>query len=123
MLAPHHREDAELGEVGRAAHDLDGARELLGGKPEFGGELRPDLALGQASASTSPAKKGTPSSEPWSGCVASSGWGIRPKTVFVSLKMPAIARAEPLAFDASFSDPSGAQYRNATRPSPSSRSS
>src|SRR5215467_15074049 len=126
MLRPHHREDAELGEVGRAAHDLHRARIFLGAKPEFDGEFRADFglglwALGQASASQSPAKNGTPSSEPCSGWVASSGCGISPSTVLVSLKMPAMLRAEPLALDASSSAPFGAQYRKATRPSPSKR--
>src|SRR6185437_10060386 len=126
MLRPHHREDAELSEVGGAAHDLHRARIFLGAEAEFGGKRGTDFALrlragAQFSASTRPAKKGTPSSEPCSGCVASSGCGISPSTVLVSLKMPAMLRAEPLALDASSSAPLGAQYRNATRPSPSRR--
>ena len=96
MLAPHHREDAELGEVGRAAEDRHRARIFLGAEAVFGGKRGADRSLGQVSASTRPAKNGTPSIEPCSGCVASSGCGIRPSTVLVSLKMPAMLRAEPL---------------------------
>ncbi len=48
MLAPHHRENAQFGEVGRAAQDLLDALELLGQQPQFlsgfyggkGGDLR-----------------------------------------------------------------------------------
>src|SRR6185437_2985318 len=78
MLRPHHREDAELGEVGRAAHDLHRARIFLGAEAEFGSKRGADLSFGQFSASTKPAKNGTPSSEPCRGCVASSGCGISP---------------------------------------------
>jgi hypothetical protein len=35
MLAPHHGEDAELGEVRRAAEDLFDALELVGRMPCF----------------------------------------------------------------------------------------
>src|ERR1700742_592340 len=109
MLRPHHREDAELGEVGCAAHDLHRARIFLGAEAELGGEGRADFALGQFSASTKPAKNGTPSSEPCSGWVASSEGGIGPSTVLVSLKMPAMLRAEPLELCFSSSAPSGPQ--------------
>jgi len=48
------------------------------------------------SAPTNPPKNACPSVPPSSGSVAFSGCGISPRIVRVSLKMPAIARAEPL---------------------------
>ena len=57
------------------------------------------------SALTSPSKKAWPSVRPSSGSLAFSGCGIRPRTVRVSLKMPAIARAEPLKFASSLLSP------------------
>ncbi len=61
------------------------------------------------SAFARPAKKAWPSVPPRSGSVAFSGCGIKPSTVRLSLKMPAIARAEPLKFSVSSRLPSAAQ--------------
>jgi hypothetical protein len=173
MLAPHHRENPELGHVRRAPEDRDDALELLGSQPVLGGELRRDVApavqepqsaspsppagreervgvrgagtatglfltnvrlappspllpqaggeekisrkcWGEISAKsvmiyckalTSPSKKAWPSVRPSSGSLAFSGCGIRPRMVRVSLKMPAIARAEPLKLAPSLLSP------------------
>src|SRR5271169_1223780 len=56
MLAPHHREDAELGQVRRATHDGDRAREFLGCEPVLAHDLRGDVGA-LAHAATSPANK------------------------------------------------------------------
>src|SRR5215469_1456058 len=110
VLAPHHREYAELGDVGRAAEKLDRALEFLVGQPvlgrEGGGDVTPVVHW---SALTNPSKKARPSVPPSAGSVAFSGCGISPSTVRVSLKIPAIARAEPLKLSSSRSSPFGPQ--------------
>ncbi len=44
MLGPHHREDAELGEIGLAAHRDEHALIFFGGQPVLGDDLGGDLA-------------------------------------------------------------------------------
>ena len=60
-------------------------------------------------APTRPSNKPCPSVPPKSGSVAFSGCGISPSTVRLSLKMPAIARVEPLTLSLSASSPAGLQ--------------
>src|SRR6266851_3756724 len=60
-------------------------------------------------ALTRPSKNALPSVPPNSGSVAFSGCGIRPRMVRLSLKMPAMARAEPLKLSRSVSAPDGPQ--------------
>src|SRR5258707_10655271 len=103
---------------GRGGSGCDGAAPLpREGERKGEGEIR-ELptgetlrysAVAQASASTSPSKSALPSVQPCSSSLASSGWGIRPSTVLVSLKMPAMLRAEPLALSSSVIMPSSRQ--------------
>ena len=110
VLAPHHREDAEFGQVGRAAQDRDRALKLVLRQPMLGGDVRRDVAAAfHDKALARPSKKAVPSVPPSSGSVAFSGCGISPRTVRLALKMPAMARAEPLKFAASSRLPSAAQ--------------
>ncbi len=113
VLAPHDRKDAELDAVRRAAENCHDAREFLGRQPVLGRQFRSDRAgvvdSVHASAPASPAKNALPSVPPSSGSAAFSGCGISPSTVRPSLKMPAIARAEPLMLCASSHRPSGPQ--------------
>ena len=46
MLAPHHAEDAEFGEVGVAAQNFLRARVFVGGKTVLGRDLRRDFNFG-----------------------------------------------------------------------------
>src|SRR6266576_366546 len=110
MLAPHRRENAELGHVRCPSQDCDGALELLFREPEFLGERSGDVApTTHCNAPINPVKNALPSVLPSSGSVAFSGCGIRPRIVRLSLRMPAIARAEPLKFCASERPPSDPQ--------------
>src|SRR5690348_14340639 len=114
VLRPHHRKDAELGEIRRAAHDAAGALEFVLGKAEL-----PRLVEGRrgfragvrthAKASASEAKKPWPPVEPSSGSVAFSGCGINPRTLRPSFRIPAIARAEPLSLASSTISPASLQ--------------
>src|SRR5206468_10767620 len=110
VLAPHRRENAELGHVRRMSEDRDGALELLLRQPEFASEGGGDVApVIHCNALTMPSKNALPSVLPSNGSVAFSGCGISPRIVRLSLRMPAIARAEPLKFTASERSPSGPQ--------------
>src|SRR6185312_11595062 len=108
MLAPHHGEDAELGEVGRAPEDDDRAHVFVGSQPMLGDDVWRDHAHAP-SAPAMPSNRALPSIPPRSSSVASSGCGIRPSTVFASLKMPAMWRADPLWLSSSVSSPAGEQ--------------
>ncbi len=92
MLAPHHRENAELGQARLAPHDFYGAGVFVGREAVLGDDLRRN----HASASAMPLKKPMPSVLPRSASVASSGCGIRPSTRRRSSKIPAMLRIEPL---------------------------
>ena len=46
MLGPHHREDAELGEVGLAAQGVEDALIFLGGKAVLGDDFGGDRGFG-----------------------------------------------------------------------------
>ena len=104
VLAPHHREDAELGQVRRAAEDRTARANSSAASARLGGERRRDVAAdcAQASAPTRPGEE-----RPRRRCGRAAGRSRSrdaasgPSTVLVSLKMPAIARAEPLALAAS----------------------
>src|SRR6516162_89120 len=110
VLTPHRRKDAELGHIRRTPEDPDRAVELLLGQPVFGGEGRGDVAPTlHCNAPTRPSKNARPSVPPSSGSTAFSRCGIRPSPVRLLLKMPAIARAEPLKFAVSETPPSGPQ--------------
>lgn len=65
--------------------------------------LRPAPSAVQARAirpSSRPSNNRRPSTLPWAGSTTRSGWGIMPSTLPVSLRMPAIPRAEPLTSSA-----------------------
>src|SRR5215468_12780778 len=110
MLAPHRREHAELSQVRRTLEDREGALELLRRQPECGSEGSGDSAPAiHCNAPTRPSKNARPSVLPSSGSVAFSGCGIRPRIVRLSLRMPAIARAEPLTLSASVNSPAELQ--------------
>src|SRR5258708_10016939 len=97
MLAPHDREDADVGQGRLAVHDLEEPLILLRRQPMLGDLRRADACIrqGHASAATSPSKSPLPSMPPMAASMAFSGCGIKPSTVFDSLKMPAMLRAEP----------------------------
>ena len=82
----------------RLVRQLDG-RVLLGGVVTKNSRKRIDQALEQA----------LPSVPPNIGSVAFSGCGIRPITVLVSLKTPAMLLIEPLGLPVPSTVPSGAQ--------------
>src|SRR5258707_1147036 len=110
MLAPHHREDAELGEVRHTTENDHRAHVFLGGQAVLGDDVGRNLAHAAdapISARAMPSKRPRPSTLQSSSSVASSGCGMRPSTVFSSLKMPAMLRAEPLWLSASVSSPAG----------------
>src|SRR6516165_12087414 len=108
MLAPHRRKDAELGHIRRMPEDSDRAVELLLCQPVFRSKGRGDVAATlHCKAPTRPSKNALPSVPPSNGSTASSRCGIRPSTVWLLLKMPAIACAEPLKFPASERSPFG----------------
>jgi len=46
VLAPHHAEDAEFGEIGIAAENLLGAGVLVRGEAVLGRDLRRDFEFG-----------------------------------------------------------------------------
>ncbi len=79
VLAPHHREDAELGEVGLASQDGDGARHIPRRKARAA-RRSPARSRSRQAPRPGPAKKARPSVAPRSGSVASSGCGMRPST-------------------------------------------
>ena len=120
VLGPHHREDAELGQVRLAAQE---ARRCARIRPASGRGVRAPwsimdhlrarlsveagtarLALSDVSASDDSRRAITdskitrPSALPSSGSHARSGCGIMPTTLRASLQMPAIAFTDPFGF-------------------------
>ena len=91
VLAPHHPEHAQLGEVGFAAEQLAYARVLVFGQPM----LPQCRGVHWHTAPASEAKTFSPSPEPSRARRARSGWGIRPTTLRPSLQIPAMSRSEP----------------------------
>ena len=83
MFRPHDREDAQFGQIGLAAHDLQDQLVLVGLdavlSDDFGGNLAHD------NASTSESNISLPSAPPSRSSARRSGCGIRPSTVFFSL--------------------------------------
>ena len=83
VLGPHDREDAQLGQVRLAAHDLEDQLVLVGldavARDDFGGNLAHD------SASTSESNISLPSDPPSRSSAKRSGCGIRPSTLNLEL--------------------------------------
>src|SRR5579871_243760 len=102
MLAPHHRENSKLDEIGLSVKQALDASIFLCGKPVLTHDLRRDLGrVLHESVSTRLANSAFPSVPPRSGSITRSGWGIRPRTFRFSLIIPAILRAEPFGFSPS----------------------
>src|SRR5205823_2876806 len=93
VLAPHHREDTQLGVRRRAPEDVVNALEFVGGQAVLLGELRRDLRFGflhaptragaprtEASADSNSRRPSSPPS-PSSASQARSGCGMRPITL------------------------------------------
>ena len=83
MLAPHHREDAELGDVGLAPEDLD--RAVVLGRAQTHQVVGTGWCAAHPRAATRESNIALPSSPPRRGSASRSGWGIRPSTVPASL--------------------------------------
>ena len=112
VLAPHHRKDAEFGDIGLAAKNLGGPRVLLGREAEVPGERgvagrRLGPGAQAASARVRPPKNGRPSVPPRRASARRSGWGMSPRMRPVLSVTPAIWRAEPLGLCASAVSPRG----------------
>src|SRR5216117_4026434 len=105
VLRPHHREDAELGDVRLAAEELDNPRVLVRLQPVTFEHLRIDHRT--AIALTIDSKIMRPSSPPSSASQARSGCGIMPTTLRDRLQIPAIACTDPFGFHSSASCPFG----------------
>ena len=109
VLAPHDREDTELGVVGRAPHDVENAPVLLAAEAVLGGQIEGAGGDRRAhdSAATKPSNTIRPSPPPSAGSARRSGCGIIPSTVLWRLKMPAMFSAEPLGLAAASGSPPG----------------
>ena len=103
VLAPHHRKDPKLHEVGVPAQDRRDALVLVGGETV----LRDDLGrkrlggnahglLVQSAEGETEARRGAPSVPPRRGSQARSGWGMMPSTLRPVERMPAIRSVAPL---------------------------
>src|SRR5260370_1308053 len=135
VLAPHHGENAKLGNVGIAAENFLNARVLFGGHAVFRGDFRGDFNFrgcrshqavafaAETSDSTSDRKITRPSAEPSANSTARSGCGIRPATLRSRLQMPAMLWSEPLGLPAESFPPSGVVYRKRISPRCSSSAS
>src|SRR5690606_2994573 len=123
VLAPHDRDDAELGPGRLAAEPVDQPAPLVGGDAVLGGQLRGRLRLGarhdpaptragvplfQASAASNSMRPSSPP-RPRMSSQARSGCGMRPTTLPASLHTPAMLFIEPLGLAASVTAPSGSQ--------------
>src|SRR5262249_47947038 len=106
VLGPHHGEDPELREGGRAPEDREDLGVLGVREPVLGGEREIDRRLAAArahraapaTASTSEPRIARPSSPPKSASTACSGCGISPKTLPRALRTPATFASEPFGF-------------------------
>src|SRR5262249_12091904 len=87
VLAPHHREDAELCFGRFAPQDRANFLQLEGRQLTH--------AVAATSEFTMLSKITRPSAEPTSGSEARSGCGIRPITLRRSLQIPAMSRSDP----------------------------
>src|SRR3989338_5491505 len=118
VLGPHHREQAELGEVGLAAEELQDAIVLVRLQLVTFENLRIDHAPATSAPAlsdcTTDSKMSNPSALPSGDSHARSGCGISPTTLRVSLQMPAIADTDPFGFASSRSSPSALVYRKMT---------
>ena len=83
VLAPHHREDAKLGQIRRAAENRQNPRVFLSRQAVAGDDIGGDRrGLGvQFNASIKASNIARPSVRPVAGSKARSGWGIRPSTL------------------------------------------
>src|SRR5262249_10290253 len=107
VLRPHHREDAELGEIRLAAEQLLDARVFLARETvafeDLGVDHREDTMACTGARETCPARSidskitGRPP-PPSSGSQARSGCGIMPTTLRPSLQIEAIALIDPFGF-------------------------
>src|SRR5262245_45361610 len=128
VLVPHGRENAELGERRFPANELQDPvvfvllEAVLGDKLGSHADIIRDHGYAaRSNASASPANNPRPSVGPIAASTWFSGCGIMPSTLPRSFRMPAIALMAPLWFQFGSIKPSGEQYRNSTRPSPSMR--
>src|SRR5262245_4560487 len=128
VLVPHGRKNAKFGERGFAADEFQDSvvfvrlEAVLGDKLGSNADIIRDHGYAaRSSASVSPANNPRPSVGPIAASTWFSGCGIMPSTLPRSFRMPAIALIAPLWFQFGSIMPSGEQYRNSTRPSPSSR--
>ena len=127
VLRPHHREQAELQQVGLAAHQLLDALVLvrLDAVAFENGAVdhchtREAWALGawgleaRRSAFTADASTTRPSALPSASSEARSGCGIRPTTLRWRLQMPAMLLSEPFGFQSAPTSPAALVYRKMT---------
>src|SRR5579884_3878020 len=100
VLAPHDAEDAEFGIARLAAEDRDDLVVFLRRELVLSDEIRRDgrRAHARTAAAIIDWNTTSPSHEPISGSVASSGCGIIPITFRSRFRMPAISRSEPFGF-------------------------
>src|SRR5205085_118206 len=106
---PHHREDAELGEIRLTAHERDDAIVLVGfeavpfkhpGINHARATRTPDLI-----DCTADSRITRPSALPSDDSQARSGCGMSPTTFRASLHSPAMPASEPLGFASSVTSP------------------
>src|SRR5262249_62371361 len=102
---PHHRKNAELGQVRLTAEERQYALVFVGLEAVTFEDLRVNHLM--AIALTMDSKIARPSTPPSSGSQARSGCGIMPTTFRASLQMPAIACTDPFGFQPSSRAPSG----------------
>ena len=107
MLAPHHRENAELGDVGLAPQNIDHLAVFFRAQPMAGDDVGwvGDIGRHQPSASTSPSNMARPSVPVRRASASRSGWGIMPSTLPASLVIPAILAKDPLGLAAAVTSP------------------
>jgi len=107
VLGPHHREDAQLGQIRLTPHEGDDAVIFV----RFDAVTFKRLLIDHAGANalTMDSRMTRPSVPPSADSHARSGCGIIPTTLRRSLQIPAIACSEPFGFDSSEMVPSGAE--------------
>src|SRR5579859_2672099 len=123
MLAPHHREDAQLGVARFAAQQIKDFLILVRREVVLSNQFGGDRGFGHgqilqaasatvlfSSAAMMLSRIHLPSSLPSNGSQARSGCGIRPATLRRSLQMPAMFESEPFGFAVSVRLPFASQY-------------
>ena len=112
VLAPHHREDAEFGDVGLAAEHVEDLSILVSRqavlRDHVGGNVGGEGPV-HVKAATRPSNIARPSVPPCCGSASRSGCGIMPRMLPRSFRMPAILRREPLGLPVPLIAPCGVQ--------------